>query len=74
MCVCAIRMIPLNLIHGSGGEKEGSKGRNELSTSIVTGMSCAPTEPSKPKGARTDLLSPLWMLSWQLACSDHTLG
>lgn len=59
---------------GSGGEKEGSKGRNELSTSIVTGMSCAPTEPSKPKGARTDLLSPLWMLRWELACSDHTLG
>lgn len=64
---------------GSGGEKEGSKGRNELIISSVAGMSCVPTELSKPEDGRTDLLwvyllSPRWMLSWQLACGDHTLG
>jgi hypothetical protein len=36
-------------------------------------MSCALTEPSKPEDRRSDLLwvcslSPLWTLSWQLAC------
>ena len=62
---------------GSGGEKEGRKEgrkeRSELSISIVTCMSCALTEPSKPEDRRSDLLwvcslSPLWTLSWQLAC------
>lgn len=58
---------------GSGGEKERSKERSELSTSIVTGMSCALTEPSKPEDRSSDSLwvyslSPLWTLSWQLAC------
>lgn len=64
---------------GSGGEKEGRKERNELIISIGAGMLCAPTELSKPKDGRTDLLwiyllSPLWLLSWRLACGDHTLG